>query len=314
MKGRKFRYAQSFKHLRGAVEFLFANLQMEKKRAIFPKYICGSVARAAARAGIQVDYCEVDPQGNLDPEELAKMDLKYAGAVFAAHAFGNAADIGKIRAICDEHKLYLIEDCAHSLEMQKTAGDFVLFHFGKRMANVHGGILISESERVFPALKKRGHAAFGEIFYLILRWRLLRPLLNLYRSTRKIPPDTDEASDKSFSAFVSASEGAKRLFMRRLKMRETNDMIYRAYFDKLPPEYRAVLKEPVKDFFNFPILVPKDKNRDEILSKLRVYGVFADRIWYNSRAGFGKRVLVLPVNQYMNEDDVTMICNLLKNV
>ncbi len=317
MNGRKFKYAQSFKHLRGAVEFLFANLEMEKKRVVFPKYICGSVARAAARAGIKVEYCEVDAQGNLDPEELGKMHLEDCGAVFVAHAFGNPAQVGKIREICDSHKMFLVEDCAHSLDIQKTAGDFVLFHFGKRIANVHGGILIS-ADAEFPKLKTAGHAESGEIFSLILKSGLFRPILNLYRSTKKIPEDMDEKSDKAFSVCAPASEGSKRLFMRRLKMyageKAEIDKIYRAYFDKLPSHYRAVLNEPIKDFFNFPILAPKDKNRDEILGRLRVYGVFADRIWYNSACGFAKRVLVLPVNRHMSEKDVEMICNLLKNV
>lgn len=317
MNGRRFKYAQSFKHLRGAVEFLFSNLEMEKKRVVFPKYICGSVARAAARAGLKVEYCEVDAQGNLDPVELLKMPLGEFGAVFVAHAFGNPAQVEKIRAICDSHKMVLVEDCAHSLDIQKTLGDFVLFHFAKRIANAHGGILIS-ADVEFPKLRTASREGFGEIFSLILKSGLLRPILNLYRSTTKIPADADEKSDKSFSAQSPASEGSKRLFMRRLKMyageKAEIDKIYRAYFDKLPAQFRAVLSEPIKDFFNFPILVPKDKNRDDILAKLRVYGVFADRIWYNSACGFAKRVLVLPVNKYMNEKDVEMICNLLKNV
>lgn len=129
-----------------------------------------------------------------------------------------------------------------------------------------------------------------------------------------MPFDNDVNNDKKYSIFSAASEGSKRLLMRRLRMIDNCEDIYRAYFENLPVEYRAVLSEPIYDFFNFPILVPKDKTRDEILAKLRVFGVFADRIWYNSSCSFAKRVLVLPVNKFMTEKDVKMICNLLKNV
>ena len=285
---------------------------MERKRVIFPKYICGSVTRAAERAGIKVDYCEVNSEGVLDFEELKKMPLEDFGGVFFVRTFGNEGEVEKISALCKEKKLFLIEDCAHSLSVEKTFGDFVLFHFAKRIANSHGGILISEAID-FPKLEKRG-SFFTGLISVILKVRFIRAVLNLYRSTKKLPIDKDEDCDKKFSAFKAASEGSKRLFMRRLRMLDNCESIYKVYFDNLPPEYRAVLSEPVKDFFNFPILVPKDKNRDEVLSKLRVYGVFGDRIWYNSSCSFAKRVLILPVNKFMTEKDVKMICNLLKNV
>ena len=312
MAGSKFKYAQSFMHLRGAVEFLFKNLEMERRRVIFPKYICGSVTRAAERAGIKVDYCEVNSEGMLDYEELKKMSLKDFGGVFFVKTFGNKGDVEKIAALCKENKMFLIEDCAHSLNIEKFFGDFILFHFAKRIANSHGGILISASIDL-PKLEKKA-AFYNGLIQVILKVGFIRNILNLYRSTKKIPADNDEGSDKKFSAFKAASEGSKRLFMRRLRLHDKCEVVHRAYFDNLPPTYRPVLSEPIGDFFNFPILVPKDKNRDEVLGKLRVYGVFADRIWYNSSCSFAKRVLILPVNKFITEKDVKMICNLLKNV
>ena len=53
--------------------------------------------------------------------------------------------------------------------------------------------------------------------------------------------------------------------MRRLRMIDNYADIYRAYFESLPSNI-GLLSEPIYDFFNFPILVPKDKNRDEILA------------------------------------------------
>lgn len=312
MAGRKFKYAQSFMHLRGAIEFLFKNLEMEKRRVIFPKYICGSVTRAAERAGIKVSYCDVNSEGVLNYDELKKMPLKDFGGVFFVRTFGNSGEGEKISELCKENKLFLIEDCAHSVRVKKTYGDFVLFHFAKRVANSHGGLLISESIN-FPALKDRSSFCTGLLSVILKIW-LIRPILNLYRSTKKIPKDNDENCDKKFSTFQAASEGSKRLFVRRLRMIDNCENIYKAYFENLPGEYKSVLKMPVYDFFNFPILVPKDKNRDEVLAKLRVYGVFADRIWYNSQCSFAKRVLILPVNKFMNEKDVKLIRNLLKNV
>lgn len=316
----KFKYAQSFRHLRSAVFFLFQNLQVENKRVIFPKYICGSVIRAAEKVGFKVTLCEVDYRGGLDIDELEKLPLKKFSILFIVHPFGIKIDSERVRKICEKNKIFLVEDCAHNLQI-RPVGDFVLFHFAKRIANAHGGILISKKLK-FDEVAKRAFPMPGEIISMILKWRPLRFLLNIYRSTKGIPQDHDIKSDKNYLRLLAASDGSKRVFWRALKSKEyrqssgesTLHEIYRQYMDKVPVNFKVLCSEPIQDFFNFPVLVPKDKSRDEILKKLRVYGVFADRLWYNAACGFAKRILVLPANKYMTEKDVTMICNLLKNV
>ena len=52
---------------------------------------------------------------NLDPEAVASAIGPRTRAVMAAHTLGNPFDLAAIRALCDAHGLYLIEDCCDAL-------------------------------------------------------------------------------------------------------------------------------------------------------------------------------------------------------
>ena len=52
---------------------------------------------------------------NLDPQAVASAIGPRTRAIMAAHTLGNPFDLAAIRALCDAHGLYLIEDCCDAL-------------------------------------------------------------------------------------------------------------------------------------------------------------------------------------------------------
>ena len=93
---------------------------------------------------------------NMDPDALEKAFEKYPhpAAVIAVHLYGTPAKIDRIRAICDDHGVPLIEDAAESLgssfrgKMTGTFGDFGLYssNGNKPITTSGGGMLVSEDE------------------------------------------------------------------------------------------------------------------------------------------------------------------------
>jgi dTDP-4-amino-4,6-dideoxygalactose transaminase len=74
----------------------------------------GTVAPVLAQGG-RVVFADVLPgDGNLDPDAVEAAITPRTRAVIAVHLFGGAADTGRLRRICDEHGLLLIEDCAQA--------------------------------------------------------------------------------------------------------------------------------------------------------------------------------------------------------
>src|SRR5512138_875532 len=52
---------------------------------------------------------------NMDPASLRANITDLSRAVIVTHHWGYPARIDEIRQICDEHNLFLIEDCAHAV-------------------------------------------------------------------------------------------------------------------------------------------------------------------------------------------------------
>jgi CDP-6-deoxy-D-xylo-4-hexulose-3-dehydrase len=64
---------------------------------------------------------------NLDPAAVASAIGPRTRAIMAAHTLGNPFDLGAIRALCDAHGLFLIEDCCDALGSTydgRTVGTF----------------------------------------------------------------------------------------------------------------------------------------------------------------------------------------------
>lgn len=92
---------------------------------------------------------------NMDPKSLEQAFEKYTPkAVVVVHLYGVSAQIDKIKAICDEHHVPLIEDAAESLgtiyngQWTGTFGDYGIYSFNgnKIITTSGGGMLVSNNE------------------------------------------------------------------------------------------------------------------------------------------------------------------------
>lgn len=108
-------------------------------------------------------YVDIDDNFNYAAEELSKKITPKTRAVIVQHTFGiPAAEIFKIKKICDEKRLILIEDCAHALgatvegKMAGTIGDFGFYSLGrsKIISCVSGGMIVAKKGAALENLKK----------------------------------------------------------------------------------------------------------------------------------------------------------------
>jgi dTDP-4-amino-4,6-dideoxygalactose transaminase len=87
-----------------------------------------ATAEAAANLGAAPRFVDIDEATfNIDPGMIAGAVTKNTKAVIAVHLFGHPADIEECGRVCEEHGLYLVEDCAQSLGAEaagRKAGSF----------------------------------------------------------------------------------------------------------------------------------------------------------------------------------------------
>ncbi len=62
------------------------------------------------------------PQYNIDPEKLEAALSPKTKAVMLAHTLGNPFDLQRVKAFCEEHKLWLVEDNCDALGTKYTIG------------------------------------------------------------------------------------------------------------------------------------------------------------------------------------------------
>lgn len=102
-------------------------------------------------------FLDVDiPTYNIDVTKLEQAVSPKTKAVFIAHTLGNPYDLKAIRAFCDSHKLWLIEDCCDALgsrydgKLVGTFGDIatVSFYPAHHITMGEGGAVFTNNDQL----------------------------------------------------------------------------------------------------------------------------------------------------------------------
>jgi len=118
-----------------------------------PMTFCATV-NAIIHAGGTPVLADVDPDSmNIDQGEILRKITRRTRAIIPVHFAGRACDMNAIMAIAAEHRLAVIEDCAHAIETEYrgrkagTIGDFGCFSFysTKNVVTGEGGIVIARN-------------------------------------------------------------------------------------------------------------------------------------------------------------------------
>jgi dTDP-4-amino-4,6-dideoxygalactose transaminase len=104
----------------------------------------------------------------LDPAAVERMIGPRTKAVVAVHMFGYPAAVEELRAICDEHNLALIEDCAEAIDARLPSGARVgsigelgcfSFFSKKQLAVGEGGVVTTDDDDLAATVRSlRSHA------------------------------------------------------------------------------------------------------------------------------------------------------------
>jgi dTDP-4-amino-4,6-dideoxygalactose transaminase len=73
-----------------------------------------ATSETVTQTGARPVFVDVDEYFHLDPSQLEAKITPRTKAVIPVHLFGQAADLEAVRAVCEKHGLFLIEDCAQS--------------------------------------------------------------------------------------------------------------------------------------------------------------------------------------------------------
>ncbi|MEO7039186.1 MAG: DegT/DnrJ/EryC1/StrS family aminotransferase, partial [Candidatus Elarobacter sp.] len=132
-------------------------------------------------------FADVDPLTcNITAATVAARITPRTRAIIATHLFGNPCEIAELRALADEHKIMLIEDCAQSylatVDGKKvgTWGDVACFSLqqGKHITTGEGGFVATNDDALARRMFLFVNKAWGygdaqpDHYFLALNYRI----------------------------------------------------------------------------------------------------------------------------------------------
>ena len=127
-------------------------------------------------------FADIDPNTfNLDPNDVLEKITDKTKAILVVHLYGQPADMKAFKKIAEDHKLYLIEDCAqaHGAEYngQKvgTFGDIAAFSFypTKNMTTGEGGMVVTNDDELADRARLiRSHGQKERYYHVTLGYNL----------------------------------------------------------------------------------------------------------------------------------------------
>lgn len=252
---------------------------------------------------------------NLDPADVRRKISPKTKAVMAVHLYGLPCEMDELTAICREHGIFLIEDCAEAFgTLYKgrhvgTFGDIATFSFfgNKTITTGEGGMVVAKTKALYDkvfSLKTQGVSTTREYWHDVLAYN--------YRMTN-----------------ICAAIGLAQLEQADIilaKKRQVADW-YRTGLSGLPVRIQEEIADTTHSFWMCSILVSQAALRQPLREYLKTSGVETRPLFHSAHLmphflraehfpiaeDLSARGINLPSYPGLSEEDVTHICGLIHN-
>lgn len=309
-----------------------------RTEVVIPAYTCFSIPAAVLSAGLRPVLCDINPSTfDYDHELLERTLNDNTLCVVAHHLFGIPARIDRVRALCRERGIAVIEDAAQAMGVQSdgrklgTIGDVGVFSLGrgKNITCGSGGIVITQSDAVageirrqWPGLESPPPAeVLSDFAKLVLMAIFIRP--RLYWLPAALPFLRLGQTIFPRQVFVKRLSGMQagllhqwqhRLDQSNQRRSETSAAVSRELALPLP-------SGPSHPYLRLPMLAANAQRRDCIhsLAQQRGLGVslgyptpineipeiskMFDGQQYPSARSVSERILTIPTHQWISTKD-----------
>ena len=136
-------------------------------------------AGTIANVGARPVFVDIEPRTfNLDPHRLEEAITPLTQAVVAVHLFGQCCNLAAVKAVCDKHQVYLVEDAAQAIGAEwegrraGSVGDLGAFSFfpSKNLgAAGDGGMMTTQDDTLADRLRLlREHGARPKYYHSLV--------------------------------------------------------------------------------------------------------------------------------------------------
>ncbi len=327
--------------------YALQSLSPGKRKALIPAYTCFSVPSAIVKADLDVALCDIDASTfDFDYKQLDVSLNESTLCVIPSHLFGIPSDMGKIKSICQDKGIFIVEDAAQAMggkfngKLLGTIGDVGFFSLGrgKNITCGSGGIIVTNDDRIAAAIDRRYSSLekprFGETIADYCKALLLTVFIrpSLYWLPAGLPflklGETTFEKDFPIKKISGMKAGLLANWQRRLeesnRIRKDNaqyicNVLGLNIWNNFPIP-----------FLRLPFLVKNRQVRDNIFMHSREKGMGINRMYptpineikeitdqfegiiFPSARAIAECLVSLPTHQLLSTKDKERICDYLK--
>jgi len=333
----QFSYARGA--LIGAINSILVHFKINKEATVWiPAFICDTVVYLLEAYKIKIKYYPITK--NLEPDWAKIKSLKFmqGDILLFVHYFGFQIPIKEALEFCYTHKLYMIEDCAHSIvpKIEKggigTHGHASIFGLRKALPIPHGGFLFLNNIKYSdPKNVSKLCGIYRSPIKMMIQWMFCKLKIKYPLNPQ---PNTNGLVSKhpenySFFNFQEEMDSISRKITNTVDINEiiikrTNNYLY----------YKKSLEEITNIFIPISFKIIKNQttpwvffffyeHAHELIKYLVKNGIPATSFPelhpsilsnpdYDYENNLYKRSVTLPVHQDVNMSDIDIIVNMIK--
>ncbi|TYB34060.1 MAG: DegT/DnrJ/EryC1/StrS family aminotransferase [Flexistipes sinusarabici] len=274
-----------------------------------------ATAEAIVYCGAKPVFIDIDPETmNINPELIEKSITEKTKAIIPVHLFGNPCKMDEIKQIAGKHNIIIIEDCAQSFgatyknKQTGSLGDIGCFSFfpSKNLGCYgDGGLISTNDEKIYnDIMALRNHGSYEKYYHDRIGFNSRLDDIQAAILNVKI-----KYIDKANEDRILAAEKYKDIMQ--------NCIFYQKVEDRSKHVYHQ-----------FTI---RSEKRNQIMSELQKHEI-ASAIYYpvplhlqksftslNHKEGdlpvsekLTEEVLSLPINPYLEDEEITIISEIVK--
>lgn len=294
----------------------------KRKKALLPIYICKSVIDAFSDVE-EIEYYSVNKKFEINVQEIETKLREGVEILFLMSYWGRnfpEHEVEKIRRICDENQVYIIEDMTHSLLSNPTPMGNLRLCSLRKWFPIPNGAVIYGVEMEEPSIEDEEAGKVLEA--LILKGLQIEKGVECREKYRKRFVEYEHVLDVREDAMM-ISDVSKEILKHcdvesyKKKRREnTKYVLQNVRNDKL----KFVFEETEIDSIT-PFCLPLyAENRDELRSYLMEHSVFCAVHWPleaeeqmedKTCVWIGKHILSIPIDQRYGEKEMKYLCEVL---
>ena len=241
---------------------------------IMPAFTFVASFEAVLSTGAIPVLVDIDHSLTLAPDAVRAAITPKTKCIMTVHMCGSMADLDALIAICNEHKLFLLEDACQSiggtykgkpLGSIGDAGTFS-FDFVKTITCGEGGVVMTNNKDVYiksDAFTDHGHDHLG-----VDRGADLHPFLGYNFRISELHAAVGLAQIKKLDNFLA--------------IQKKNNQIIRSYIEKVPGVSFRAVPDPSGDSYSFLTwFLPSQLLTEKVIEALKKEGILAGNFyWY----------------------------------